>query len=433
MNRPQNFLRAALFLLFAVVVFFACQDENVTDTPNNAPNEPSNPSPAHLDSNVTVSAQLSWSCTDPDGDPMNYDIYLDTLNPPDLLEDRWPNRNYDPGSDLLYEKTYYWKIVSRDINSAETEGPIWSFKTERGSGLYLVGTCQTTETALNVFFIRDEVYVVEGDYGMEIFDVSTPQTSILIGLYQRPYINAVDVTVVGNYAFVADANSGLLIVDISNPFSPYLFELVSLPFSARAVHVEDSIRVYVACDTSGLQIVNVQYLQSPFIEGSLPLYDVPVEAVFVHGNYAYLGCGTRGLYIADISDPENPEFIYNYDTPGTVKSAHVVEADGIVSAHMADGNFGYRVVDFTQPTSPTLISLLGPPGFPGFTYAAQKIGQYAYLAVNDVGLVIVNDANPPEIITYYNTPGQARDVEVGGGYIFVADGTDGVAILEHVE
>lgn len=433
MNTLKGILSiGCLIFLVAAIAILSCQDENATNTPNNPPNEPSNPSPANLDSNVTIGAQLSWSCSDPDGDPMNYNIYLDTLNPPNLLEDRWPNRNFTPYNSLVYGKTYYWQIVARDINSAETEGPIWRFSTERGRGIYAVGTCQTLENALNVFVIRDEVYVAEGEYGVEIFDVSAPQMPIAIGWFDQPYLYAADVAVVGNYAFVADANTGLKIVDVSNPFNPYLLEQVNLPFSARAVVADDSIRVYVACDTAGLQIINVQYILSPFVEGSLSLYDAPAEAISIYNNYAFLGTGTRGIYVIDISDSENPSLVYNYETPGTVKKVHAVGEGSNIYVHVADGNGDYMIVDFTQPDDPQLLASLPLPGSE-YLYAAHKAGQYAYLAANNVGLVITDDSIPPNILAYYDTPGQARGLFVTSDYIFVADGTEGVAILEYIE
>jgi len=69
---------------------------------------------------------LSWSCSDPDGDALKYDIYLGTSVPPPLVMSNHTSTTYDPI--LENNTTYYWKVVAKD-GYAETEGDIWSFTT----------------------------------------------------------------------------------------------------------------------------------------------------------------------------------------------------------------------------------------------------------------------------------------------------------------
>jgi len=93
---------------------------------NCPPNKPSNPYPPNSATNVPINTSLSWSCSDPDGDALKYDIYLGKSIPPPLVKSDHTSTTYDPI--LENNTTYYWKVVAKD-GYAETEGDIWSFTT----------------------------------------------------------------------------------------------------------------------------------------------------------------------------------------------------------------------------------------------------------------------------------------------------------------
>ncbi len=98
---------------------------------NSPPESPSTPNPVDNAENQSIEVDLSWTCNDPDGDPLTYDIYFGTeATPPQVVQDQ-TQTTYDPGT-LEYNTEYFWKIVAHDDNTPvySTEGPIWSFTTE---------------------------------------------------------------------------------------------------------------------------------------------------------------------------------------------------------------------------------------------------------------------------------------------------------------
>lgn len=101
--------------------------------PNNSPNEPSNPSPGNNSIGVDLNADLSWNCSDPNGDPLNYDVYFGTTSPPPLVYTGQSGTTFLLGS-LQPNTTYYWKIVAKDSPTAggsiSVTGPIWDFTTQ---------------------------------------------------------------------------------------------------------------------------------------------------------------------------------------------------------------------------------------------------------------------------------------------------------------
>lgn len=76
---------------------------------------------------TTEKISLKWSCTDPDGDVINYDVYLG-ISPVPLL--------YKSGiketvlADLILDrsKSYYWKVVAIDSKGNKSHSDIYSFK-----------------------------------------------------------------------------------------------------------------------------------------------------------------------------------------------------------------------------------------------------------------------------------------------------------------
>jgi hypothetical protein len=124
-----------------IVIFAPTQDATLTCSSNTDPNTPSNPSPAHNATDVSVTTDLSWQGDDPDpGDTVTYDVFFDTSNPPtSLLCDDIAATTCDPGT-LTNNTTYHWQVVATDNHGASTPGPVWQFTTieiEQNPLLYL--------------------------------------------------------------------------------------------------------------------------------------------------------------------------------------------------------------------------------------------------------------------------------------------------------
>ncbi len=96
---------------------------------NNPPSQPANPGPSNGALNQPVNSTLNWICSDPNGDPLTYDVYFGTANNPPLASGNQTGTSYNPGA-LDNNTTYYWKIVAKDNQGATTAGPVWNFSTE---------------------------------------------------------------------------------------------------------------------------------------------------------------------------------------------------------------------------------------------------------------------------------------------------------------
>lgn len=98
------------------------------DPINLPPNPPSNPIPTDAANNQPINSTLSWFCDDPNNDPLTYDVYFGSTNPPPIVSSDQTNRTFTPGQ-LNYNTLYYWQIIAKDNHSNITSGSIWSFAT----------------------------------------------------------------------------------------------------------------------------------------------------------------------------------------------------------------------------------------------------------------------------------------------------------------
>jgi formylglycine-generating enzyme required for sulfatase activity len=95
---------------------------------NNAPTAPANPIPSDSARGQLINPIMTWTCSDPDGDSLSYDLYFGISHSPPLVHQGHPTTLYLPDT-LQINQTYYWKIVARDQHDQTTVGPVWQFTT----------------------------------------------------------------------------------------------------------------------------------------------------------------------------------------------------------------------------------------------------------------------------------------------------------------
>ncbi|MCF8230771.1 MAG: hypothetical protein K9J27_01180 [Bacteroidales bacterium] len=100
---------------------------------NEPPDEPTLVMPEKGATGVSLTPTLEWSGSDPDGDPLVYNIYLGINSSPEMIESDYNGIVYNI-SDTLEENTpYYWRVEAKDEMGEVTESEKWTFTTE-GSG-----------------------------------------------------------------------------------------------------------------------------------------------------------------------------------------------------------------------------------------------------------------------------------------------------------
>jgi len=87
------------------------------------PGQASNPNPANGATNVSISADLSWTAG---SNAVSHDVYFGTTSPPPFIHNQ-TSTTFNPGTMASYT-TYYWRID--EVNpSGTTTGTVWTFRT----------------------------------------------------------------------------------------------------------------------------------------------------------------------------------------------------------------------------------------------------------------------------------------------------------------
>jgi len=100
----------------------------ILDYTNQPPSEPSNPSPEDGSIDIGIDTTLSWTCTDPDGNDLFFNIYFGTDPNPPFVQGSLTDSSYSPGT-LTINSTYYWMVVVYDSYGDSAVSNTWSFTT----------------------------------------------------------------------------------------------------------------------------------------------------------------------------------------------------------------------------------------------------------------------------------------------------------------
>jgi uncharacterized protein (TIGR02145 family) len=128
---------------------------------NQPPTMPSNPQPTNDAIDQSVNTTVSWSCSDPENDPITYDVYFGENDPPALVSGGQSAQVFDPGG-LDFGTQYFWKILAHDDQGNTTEGPVWNFTTS--SLAWSCGDAFTDDRdgqSYNTVLIGDQCWMAE--------------------------------------------------------------------------------------------------------------------------------------------------------------------------------------------------------------------------------------------------------------------------------
>ena len=260
-------------------------------------------------------------------------------------------------------------------------------------------------------------------YGFNPRDVQGTLPSLQYLGVNSQCLTPYDCFVTNGYAYVADGAYGLKILSLTSPSDPELVGSYDTAGTARGIGVAGNF-AYVADATNGLVVVNVSDPTDPELVTSVPMN---AATVAVSGNHAYVVAVSNGLHVVDVSVPENAvetaSFTGNGD-PDFVINDLVVAGDTVYLAM----NGGLGSISTSANASSYSVKVVADTAGNQNCTALFSDGSELYLALEDYG-VLVYDLSKNRL-GGFETSGSALDVEYVDGLLYVADGAEGLLVLD---
>jgi hypothetical protein len=327
-------------------------------------------------------------------------------------------------ADLRKDDTYRWRVRARSEDLAWGDwSETRSFKVER---FKVVANVATRGYAYDISVDGDRAYVADGQAGLAVFDISSPESPGLLGYVSDDRNVANGVTAAGDYAYVSYGYKELLVADVSNPDSLFVAGELEYVQPGNGLDIEllgDSL-VFIAADAQFIYID----ISDPAFPALKEQHNYPrgCRGIDIDGDRCYLALEQVGVAVWDVSSsPIVP--LAEFDTPSNARS---VAADGDM-LYVADGSGGLLVVDVSEPESVSVAATLDLPDYAERVTVSDTL---VYVGCRNDGVVVVNVTEPlepfnaAEVKTDY-----ARCAVASGGYVYACDRDLGLVVVKMKE
>ena len=292
----------------------------------------------------------------------------------------------------------------------------------------VVGEYATQRLALELIDDGDVVYLSVVDEGLHVLDVSDPSAPMrLTKLGPFPEIRGMDI--VGERLYFAAHDEGLGIADISDPASARVIAVVDMIFpDVHDVRIQGDL-AFLGVD-SGLLIIDIADAPDRDFVGLINFGDGGTEHIQLAGDLIFMTAGAGGFRTVDVSDVTEPVELDRIRSPYFTRDlaiangvAYVLDTGGLVDVVLT--------IDISDPTFPRF---LGETHFGGDLDVIKVDGGrgLVYIADSDRGLRILDVSEPsePTLITTFEMPDRARELEVSGEIVFVTDFDGGTFTID---
>lgn len=241
-----------------------------------------------------------------------------------------------------------------------------------------LGNIKMTGFPFNSVINGNYAYLACGNGGLKVIDISDSMN--MNEVYSFTTANARGLQIIGDTLYLADRSQGLMYFDISTPDTPVLLSTTYISL-ANDVFVVDTL-AYVATMFGGCDIYNIKNILSASL-----VYAFPTSWTYtcwVDGDYAYLADGFNGLRIYDVSDPSSPDTLGRISTGGEV--CDVIIHDTL--AFIASGGAGVFRYNIKDPSNPVQLDVYDTPGS-ATAIDYDPDSNFVYIADGSNGLLVI--------------------------------------------
>lgn len=236
--------------------------------------------------------------------------------------------------------------------------------------------------------------------GTAVYDISTNAIEE-VGFISGPFSRWREITVIGQYAYVVTEGRG-------NGEGMQVLDLRNLPN----------------------ELTLLTTYNRTFSTGHIIQRDIYTEAPFVYVNGI---CSSCGVNIIDVSNPERPEEIGNYNPGYYVHDSHV-KGDYLYAAAFFNGTID--IVDISDKSNPFLVNQIEVPGGNVHSAWLTEDDQHLIISPERDGLPariwnIADLENLFEVSTYSgNLQSLTHNPYIRGDFSFFSHNTEGIRVVD---
>lgn len=332
-------------------------------------------------------------------------------------------------------RRYFYEVRPAQYSSVQSWYAEASPDPLAGRSDAFVGTYDEVSAPFALQYSGGKLYVADYYYGLRILDVSNPSAARELG--SVPIVSAKSVAVSGNYAYVAGQQyvafswrKGLFVVDVSTPSAPAVAGFVEVTevsgLQAEGVAVIGNL-AFMAGFNDGFSVIDVTTKSNPIVR----LYNQ--GKADLGQNYS-MAVQDRSGTIVLAAFGNLASVIY---TVGGTAAAPTLTKRSAALPGASGGEFsgttlylasGWYLSSYSTSTlaSPALLQNLAPASSVAGVDGVDVVGNRAYAALGNYGFASIDIGNPSAmaILAVTTVPGDSRGIAVGGGYAYIAGGTD---------
>ena len=212
----------------------------------------------------------------------------------------------------------------------------------------------------------------------------------------------------GSLLFVAEP-AGLRLFDVSDPDD--VETLSTIPAPAYATGADRNVLL-----VSGGGEMRLYDISDPRAPQYLATSPVAARRIVVRGAHAYVLTYEEGVHVLSVEDPENPEFVGAFDTPGDVYDVAVDGGNLLV----ADGLVGLSIYDLLNPAAPVLGATVELPGATSGVSGRSGVA-YALSDRGDLTAIDVLDPRSPLPLGGAAADGYGWGIAAGDEFVCIAN------------
>jgi len=330
---------------------------------------------------------------------------------------------------------------------------------------YIISKLKVPGQAIDVDISGNYAYLTNDLSVLYVIDIKDKENPSIVGKCKG--INSANIVIVkDDYAYISytelisDDNEdytvcGFYIVDIKEKENPELIGNYNTGEnnikSVYGLFIEDDyayINTTVENENgkiSKLEIVDLLIKRNP---ESVSVYEVDglPSGIWVKDDLACININfydyekkehtkDSKLLILDIKDKKNPKFLNSYKIPSNSWSIYVLGNYVYISSFKKDRETEkytesiLQIVDIGELSD---LKISGSCDIPGGAWEMDSIGGFIYISSLSGGIYIVDvkDSDRPVIVDSLETSGNSYDITIKGNYGYIADGFEGLAIVE---